>query len=86
MGMQRKAKDAHVSTKSDFVVGQAALRVRVPERDAVDDEGVVSDGRLEALEPVPYGSTTQRVIMSAPGLAQAHAIQSRNARETYKSC
>lgn len=50
-------KDAHVSTESDFVVSQPALRVCITERDVTDDEGIVGDGRLEALEPIPYVST-----------------------------
>ena len=44
----------HVSAQRDLVVGQAALGVDVPERaHPVDDEAVVFDRSLEALQAVP---------------------------------
>lgn len=47
-------KHAHVSTERDLVVRQPALGVRVSKRaHAVDDEAVVLDRRLEALQAVP---------------------------------
>lgn len=45
---------AHMSAQVDFEVRKPALGVHVPERaDTVDDEAVVRNGRLEALQAVP---------------------------------
>lgn len=53
-------KYSHVSRKSNLKVGQPSFRVDVPERaHAIDDETVILNGCLEALQAVPYRTMIQ---------------------------
>lgn len=59
--IKKIVQNVHVSTESDLVVGQAALAVARAERaHPIDDEAVVLDRRLEALEAVPYPTDSAR--------------------------
>lgn len=72
----KKKQDVHVSTESDFVVSQPALSVCITERDVADYEGVIGDGRLEALEPIPCRLTAQQERLSESKLTHRTEVQS----------
>ena len=59
MVIRGEETDAHVPTQRDLVVREPPLRVHVTQRsDAIDDEAVVLDRRLEALLPVPCANAS----------------------------